>query len=286
MLLIYKKRVILSHFFCTEGSSFNKCCVIVKDYFQSKFFMKLSSIRIVLIATSHPGNIGSTARAMKTMGLNSLYLVTPKSFPDSKAGEMAAGADDILEQAVLTESLDEALVGCQLVLGTSARPRGLSLPGLTPNSCAELVSGHSDNSQIALVFGREHSGLTNEELLKCHYHIHIPSNPQYSSLNLAQAVQIIAYELRMKLLDPSAEVSMRTDEYASVDEIEQFYQHLREVFVEIQFLKEANPRLLMQRVRRLFNRVNLEKMEVSILRGMLSQVQKTLVRARKNAEND
>ena len=248
--------------------------------------MKLSSIRIVLIATSHPGNIGSTARAMKTMGLNSLYLVTPSSFPDNRAREMAAGADDILENAIVTDSLDEALAGCQLIFATSARPRGLSLPGLTPPSCAEFINEQSDTTQVALVFGRERSGLTNEELLKCHYHIHIPSNPEYSSLNLAQAVQIVVYELRMKLLSPKAEVTLRTDEYATADEIEQFYEHLREVFIDIQFLKESNPRRLMQRVRRLFNRVNLEKMEVSILRGMLSQVQKSLEWARKKEGSD
>ncbi|MCL9683673.1 tRNA (cytosine(32)/uridine(32)-2'-O)-methyltransferase TrmJ [Legionella maioricensis] len=248
--------------------------------------MKLSSIRIVLVSTSHPGNIGSTARAMKTMGLNSLYLVTPKSFPDYKAKEMAAGSDDILEQAVVTGTLEEALAGCQLVLATSARPRGLSLPGLLPSSSAELVSQQSDHTQVAIVFGREHAGLTNEELLKCHYHIHIPSNPDYSSLNLAQAVQIVAYELRMKLLSPKAEVTMRSDEYATADEIEQFYEHLKEVFIEIKFLKTAHPRRLMQRVRRLFNRTNLEKMEVSILRGMLSQVQKSLEWASKKGRSD
>ncbi|AWN74123.1 tRNA (cytosine(32)/uridine(32)-2'-O)-methyltransferase TrmJ [Legionella anisa] len=248
--------------------------------------MKLSSIRIILVATSHPGNIGSTARAMKTMGLNSLYLVKPKSFPDYKAKEMAAGADDLLERAVVTETLDEALVGCQLILGTSARPRGLSLPGLIPASCADLVSQQSENTQIAIVFGREHAGLTNEELLKCHYHIHIPSNPEYASLNLAQAVQIIAYELRMKLLTPQAEVALRQDEYATADEIEQFYEHLREVFVAIQFLKASNPRRLMQRVRRLFNRVNLEKTEVNLLRGMLSQVQKSLEWASKRGRSE
>lgn len=248
--------------------------------------MKLSSIRIVLVSTSHPGNIGSTARAMKTMGLGSLYLVNPKSFPDLKAREMAAGADDILESAVVMNSLDEALSGCQLILGTSARPRGLSLPGLLPVSCAELINQQSDNTQVAIVFGREHAGLTNEELLKCHYHINIPSNPDYSSLNLAQAVQIIAYELRMKLLSPHAEVALRHEEYATADEIEQFYRHLQEVFIEIQFLKPSNPRRLMQRVRRLFNRINLEKMEVSILRGMLSQVQKSLDWAKKRNRSD
>ncbi len=248
--------------------------------------MNLNSIRVVLVATSHPGNIGSTARAMKTMGLNSLYLVSPKSFPDYKAREMAAGADDLLETAVVTETLDEALVGCQLILATSARPRGLSLPGLIPSSSAELVSKQAESTQIAIVFGREHAGLTNEELLKCHYHIHIPSNPEYSSLNLSQAVQIVAYELRMKLLAPKAEVALRSDEYATADEIEQFYEHLKEVFIEIKFLREANPRRLMQRVRRLFNRVNLEKMEVSILRGMLSQVQKSLEWASKRGGSE
>ncbi|HRD69710.1 MAG TPA: tRNA (cytosine(32)/uridine(32)-2'-O)-methyltransferase TrmJ [Legionella sp.] len=248
--------------------------------------MNLSAIRIVLVATSHPGNIGSTARAMKTMGINSLYLVNPKSFPDYKAKEMAAGADDILEKAVVTETLEEALAGCQLILATSARPRGLSLPGLIPSSSAELVASQSDATQVALVFGREHAGLTNEELLKCHYHVHIPSDPDYSSLNLAQAVQILAYEMRMKLLKPDAQVAMRQDEYASADEIEQFYSHLREVFVEIQFLKSANPRRLMQRVRRMFNRINLEKMEVSILRGMLSQIQKSLEWASRKSRSD
>lgn len=248
--------------------------------------MMLSSVRIVLVATSHPGNIGSTARAMKTMGLHSLYLVRPKSFPDSKANEMAAGADDVLQNAVVVHSIEEALAGCQLILATSARPRDLSLPGLIPSSGADLISKKSDNTQVALVFGREHAGLTNEELLKCHYHINIPSNPEFSSLNLAQAVQIVAYEIRMKLLSPEAAVALKQDEEATADEIEQFYEHLKEVFVDIQFLKAANPRRLMQRVRRLFNRVRLEKMEVSILRGMLSQVQKSLEWAGKRNGSD
>ncbi|KTD09194.1 methyltransferase [Legionella gratiana] len=248
--------------------------------------MNLNSIRIILVATSHPGNIGSTARAMKTMGLNALYLVKPKSFPDLRAQEMAAGADDLLASAVVTESLDEALIGCQLILGSSARPRGLSLPGLTPASCADLVNQQTETTQIAIIFGREHAGLTNEELLKCHYHINIPSNPEYSSLNLAQAVQIIAYELRMKLLAPKAEVALRQDEYATAEDIEQFYEHLKEVFIEIRFLKASNPRRLMQRVRRLFNRVSLEKMEVNLLRGMLSQVQKSLKWASKRDSNE
>lgn len=248
--------------------------------------MKFSSIRIVLVATSHPGNIGSTARAMKNMGLHSLYLVKPKSFPDDAARAMAAGADDILEQAVVVESLEEALSGCHLLLATSARPRGLSLPGLTPSSSAQLIQEHADDTQVAIVFGREHAGLTNAELLLCHYHIHIPSNPDFSSLNLSQSVQIVAYELRMALLAPTAQVSSRASFYASAQEMEQFYDHLKEVLIEIQFLKLAHPRRLMQRVRRLFNRVNLEPMEVRLLRGMLSQVQKSLNWARNRVNED
>ncbi|KTD48797.1 RNA methyltransferase [Legionella rubrilucens] len=238
--------------------------------------MKLESVRIILIATSHPGNIGSAARAMKTMGLSRLYLVTPRSFPDLKAWEMAAGADDVLEHCVVTESLDDALRGCQLILATSARPRGIALPGLTPSEAAEMVCKKSDDTQVAILFGREHAGLTNDELLKSHYHIHIPSNPEYGSLNLAQAVQIIAYELRMKLLSPAAAVALRADKPATADEIEQFYAHLTEVMVAIDFLKPSNPRRLQQRIRRLFNRAKLEHMEVNILRGILTNVQNAL----------
>lgn len=240
--------------------------------------MNFSAIRIVLVATSHPGNIGSTARAMKTMGLSRLYLVSPKSFPDFKAREMAAGADDVLENCVVTDSLDEALQGSQLIIATSARPRGIALPGLTPPDCAALVAGKADNTEVAIVFGREHAGLTNEELLRCHYHVNIPSNPEYSSLNLSQAVQIIAYELRMKLLSsPVGEVSIRKeDRKATADEIEQFYTHLTQVMLDIDFLKPENPRRLQQRIRRLFNKAGLEYMEVSILRGILTNVQKAI----------
>jgi len=234
--------------------------------------MKFDSIRIVLVATSHPGNIGSTARAMKTMGFHRLYLVKPKSFPDPRAHEMSAGADDLFQHTIVTDTLAEALVGCQLVLATSARPRGISLPGLTPATSAALVAETPDNTEIALVFGREHAGLTNDELLHCNYHVNIPSNPDYSSLNLAQAVQIIVYELRMKLLSPAAEVEMQADRQATVEEVEQFYTHLREVLLAIGFLKPSNPKKLLQRVRRLFNRIKLEHLEVSILRGILTHM--------------
>ncbi|KTD65792.1 RNA methyltransferase [Legionella spiritensis] len=238
--------------------------------------MKFGSVRIVLVATSHPGNIGSAARAMKTMGLSRLYLVCPKSFPDFKAWEMAAGADDILDNCIVTDTLDEALSGCQLIVATSARPRGIALPGLLPRECADLVCRQPDNTEVAILFGREHAGLTNDELLRSHYHVNIPSNPEYASLNLAQAVQIISYELRMTLLSPTAEVELRQDEPATADEVEQFYRHLTEVMIAIDFLKPSNPRRLPQRIRRLFNRTGLEKMEVNILRGLLSHVQNAL----------
>lgn len=239
--------------------------------------MNFSAIRIVLVATSHPGNIGSTARAMKTMGFSNLYLVTPKSFPHQKALEMAAGADDVLKEAVVTDSLDEALKGCQLIFATSARPRGIALPGVTPFECAELIAEKADETEIAILFGREHAGLTNEELLRSHYHINIPSNPDYSSLNLSQAVQIIVYELRMKFLSPAADVERNQDRMATADEVEQFYEHLNTVMADVKFLKPTRPtRRLLQRIRRIFNRAKLEYMEVTILRGILTHIQKAL----------
>ena len=241
--------------------------------------MKFDSIRIILVATSHPGNIGSTARAMKTMGLHRLYLVSPKVFPDPRAHEMSAGAYDVLlEKVVVTDSLEDALKGCQLVLATSARPRDIALLGLTPAECATRVAETPDNTEIAIVFGREHAGLTNDELLQCHYHIHIPSNPEFSSLNLSQAVQIVAYELRMKLLSPVAEVETRQDSLATSDAVEQFYTHLREVLIDIDFLKPSNPKRLFQRLRRMFNRIQLESMEINILRGILTHVQSAITR--------
>ncbi len=244
--------------------------------------MNVQSIRIILVATSHPGNIGSTARAMKTMGFSRLYLVSPKLFPDWRAEELAAGAQDILDGAVVTDSLPKALSGCHLVLATSARPRDLALPGLTPALAAGLVSEAADSTEVAIVFGREHAGLTNDELLQCHYHIHIPSDPVYSSLNLAQAVQIVVYELRMKLLAPSAVVEMSQDTLATAEEVEQFYEHLQQVLVMIEFLKPSNPKKLLQRLRRLFNRTKLETVEINILRGILTQITYMIQKTDKN----
>ncbi len=238
--------------------------------------MNFSKIRIILVGTSHPGNIGSTARAMKTMGLSRLYLVSPLMFPDRRANEMAAGADDILESAVVTETLPEALLGCQMIFATSARARDIGLPGFTPNECAQKVSSLGDDTEVAIVFGREQSGLSNQELLHCHYHIHIPTNPEFSSLNLSQAVQILAYEIRMQALAPKAHASNKQDALATAEQVELFYQHLESVLISIDFLKLSNPKRLQQRLRRLFNRATLEAMEINILRGILTHIEYTI----------
>lgn len=236
--------------------------------------MKFDSIRVVLVETSHPGNIGSSARAMKTMGLSRLYLVSPHSFPDRRAHEMAAGADDLFESAVITKTLSEALKGCQLIFATSARARNIALQGLTPAECAERIVEHSDHSEIAIVFGREQSGLNNEELLQCQHHIHIPTDPAFSSLNLSQAVQIMAYEIRMRGLLPVAHTTHKQQEaFATAEQVDLFYEHLESVLIAIDFLKLANPRRLQQRLRRLFNRAKLELTEVNILRGILTHIQ-------------
>ena len=156
----------------------------------------LERVRVVLINTTHPGNIGATARAMKVMGLKQLHLVTPKIFPSADATARASGADDILEHAVVHESLDSALEGCGLVLGTSARLRSLSMPFLDANAAATQSIAESDKHEIAVLFGRERYGLTNEEMQCCNYLVNIPTNPEYGSLNISQAVQILAYELQ------------------------------------------------------------------------------------------
>lgn len=234
--------------------------------------MNFNAIRVVLVATSHPGNIGATARAMKTMGFTNLYLVSPKIFPDKNAFVMAAGACDLLNSAKVT-SFDEALKDCQLVFATSARERWISLPELTPCDAAKLISKQADSTQIAIVFGREHAGLTNDELLRSNYQIIIPANPDYSSLNLSQAVQIITYELRTKLLASSVQVA--NNNLATVEAVELFYKHLHQVMLEIGLVKLSRPtKALFQRLRRLFNRTQLERRELSILRGFLTKVQK------------
>lgn len=238
--------------------------------------MDFSRLRIVLVDTSHPGNIGASARAMKNMGLERLYLVNPQQFPHADATARASGADDVLARTEVCDSLDQALVGCGLVVGASARLRSLSIPQLDPRQCAAQVQQDMANTEVALVFGREHSGLTNDELGRCHNLVHIPCNPQYSSLNLAAAVQVLCYELRMASISagPAGEQPDSEQPPASAEEMARFYQHLQSTLEEIDFLDPQNPRIMMRRLRRLFNRARPEQVEMNILRGILSAVQK------------
>ena len=232
----------------------------------------LTNIRIVLVNTSHPGNIGAAARAMKTMGLSKLYLVEPQLFPHVKADEMASGALDVLGQAVIVKNLDEAIYDCELVVGTSARSRNIPWPMLSPRQFAEKAIQEKTN--VAVIFGREQSGLTNEELHRCHYHIQVPSNPDYSSLNIAAAVQVIAYELRVASLQNTSEELTWDVPFANMEQMQALYEHLERVLIKIDFLNPEVPRQLMPRLQRLFNRARLDVMEMNILRGILGAVEK------------
>lgn len=235
----------------------------------------LDNVRIVLSHTSHAGNIGGTARAMKTMGLSALYLVNPKSFPDNEADVRASNARDILEQACIVTSLEEALHESVLAVAMTARTRDLSHQTLDARQAARELLVHAAQSPVALVFGRESSGLTTTEISKCQLTVHIPANPAYSSLNLAAAVQIMAYELRMAFTETTPLPSRQSAyQLASFDEIELFYQHLEQAMIASEFLDPNQPKRLMQRIRRMFARTQLEKEEVNILRGILNALQK------------
>ncbi|MHB9099922.1 MAG: tRNA (cytosine(32)/uridine(32)-2'-O)-methyltransferase TrmJ [Sulfuricella sp.] len=239
----------------------------------------LNNIRIVLSHTSHPGNIGAAARAMKTMGLERLYLVNPKAFPDPVADARAAGASDVLENAQVCATLDEALAGTVLAVAVTARRRDLSHEMLSAHQAASKMIGLAAQGEVALLFGTEMSGLSNAELDKCQLLATIPANPEFTSLNLASAVQILAYELRMALLDSASFGATETpaakaQEAASFDDVERFYQHLERTMIDTGFLDPACPGRLMQRLRRLFARARPEKEEVSILRGILTSVEK------------
>ncbi len=245
-------------------------------------------IRIVLVNTSHPGNIGGAARALKNMGLSRLYLVEPKEYPADKAVWRAAGALDVLDSAVVVESLDDAIGDCGLVVGTSARERRIPWPLVTPRECGERAWAEARHHDIAIIFGREDRGLTNEELHKCNYHVHIPANDAYSSLNLAAAVQVVCYEIRMAYLTAKAGKLPHFDDWdvppANQQAQERYYQHLQETLEELGFLEKGNPRQTMTRLRRLYNRVRLDEMELSILRGMLTSTQNYIYHSRKKLE--
>ena len=247
--------------------------------------MDLDNIRIVLVNTSHPGNIGGVARAMKNMGLSRLYLVEPRQFPHEEADWRAASAGDVLQSAVVTPTLEEAIGDCQFVVGTSARERRIPWPLLDPRQCAQRMASASGQQQVAVLFGREDRGLTNEELKLCNLHLHVPTAEAYSSLNLAMAVQIVCYELRMLQAQPAlprSEDDQWDTPFTSVENMERFYVHLEQTLTDIEFLDPAAPRQLMSRLRRLYSRVRLDEMELNILRGILTETQKWVARAGKS----
>lgn len=233
-----------------------------------------SNIRIVLCQTSHPGNIGSTARAMKTMGLHHLYLVNPRYFPDAQATALSVNASDILEKAVVTATLEEAIADCHFVIGVSGKERSLSQEVMNAREAAIKIKSIASVQQVALVFGTEMSGLTSAEADRCQILATIPANPVYTSLNLAQAVQIMCYELRMAITDGSIHYQEKTAELASQEDLERYYAHLQEVLTEIGYINPRAPKKLFERLRRLYARACLEKEEVNLLRGILTLTQK------------
>lgn len=233
----------------------------------------LGRIRIVLSHTTHPGNIGAAARAMKTMGLSRLFLIEPERFPHADAEAFATGAIDILERAVVCTSLDEALAGTVLAVASSARHRDLS-PEIVDcrEACQRLIVEAASGGDVALVFGTERAGLTTAEVSRCNLIAIIPTSWDYSSLNLAQAVQVFAYELRMSAAGREV-YSQHAAELATHEEVEGFYRQLEDAFYATGFLDPTQPKRLMQRMRRLYARARVEKKELNILRGFLSAIQ-------------
>ncbi|MGR3808509.1 tRNA (cytosine(32)/uridine(32)-2'-O)-methyltransferase TrmJ [Pasteurella testudinis] len=240
----------------------------------------LKNIRIVLVETSHSGNIGSAARAMKTMGLSSLCLVAPKVLPDEQALALAAGADDVVQSAVVVPDFAHAIADCSLVIGTSARSRHLMIPQLDPRGCGERAVQYAEHHEkVAIVFGRERVGLTNDELLKCGFHLNIPANPDYSSLNLAMAVQLVSYEVRMAMLarqnagaiTPPTALSTPSSEKPAQQELEYFFTQTEQLYRELDFIQNNG---VMPKLRSLYARAELRKNELNILQGMLSAVRK------------
>ncbi|WP_375752783.1 tRNA (cytosine(32)/uridine(32)-2'-O)-methyltransferase TrmJ [Vibrio sp. HN007] len=237
----------------------------------------LENVKIVLVGTSHSGNIGSAARAMKVMGLSNLVLVDPQCEVDEQTLALAAGAGDIAQNATIVNTLEEAIADCGLVVGSSARSRTLEWPMLEPRECGEKFAVEGESHPVALIFGRERTGLTNDELQKCHFHVCIPANPEYSSLNLAMAVQTLSYEVRVAFLERQNAAHPTTEiEYPRHKELEMFYQHLEKVIVDTQFISEDKPNQVMNKLRRLFSRARPEIQEINTLRGILTSVEKSL----------
>lgn len=235
--------------------------------------MSYENIRVVLIGTTHPGNIGGVARAMKNMHLSDLVLVAPQTkFPCGKARARASGAFDVLDNTRVVDDLESAIEDCTMVAGASARLRAIPWPVMDARDCAEKMVTASTEAKVALVFGRERSGLTNEELERCNHLVHIPANEAYSSLNIAAAVQVLSYEVHMAMRNKENLKLEVANDYpmSTAQEMEALYTHFEQALQTIGFLDPDNPRQLMRRLRKLFNRAQLDKMEMNILRGILA----------------
>jgi tRNA (cytidine32/uridine32-2'-O)-methyltransferase len=230
-------------------------------------------IRIVLVDTSHPGNIGATARAMKTMGLTELVLVRPRYFPSDEATARAAGADDVLEAARVCATLGEAVADCGWVVGASSRLRTVALPIVDPREAATAIWQRLPANRVAVVLGPEQSGLTNDDLASCQQLVHIPANPEFSSLNLAMAAQVICYELRMAAPNrPAVETPVSDNRLATAEELERLHEHLERLLTDSGFLHPAHQRQVKLKLRRIFHKATLEDNELAILRGALTSL--------------
>ncbi len=235
----------------------------------------LDAIRIVMLRTWHPGNIGSALRAMKTMGLSQLVLVEPNQWPHADADTMAAGAADMLDRVKVVSSLDEAIAGCNLVVGTSARSRSFPWPMLSARSCGEKMVEEARTGEVALIFGQETSGMTNEELQQCHFHVSIDANPDYPVLNVASAVQILCHEIRQAYLQQQSSSPVIEESvvpYPDSRQMERFYEQLELALRDINFIIRQHPGKIMTKLRRFFNRARPEQEEMNILRGILSRI--------------
>lgn len=235
----------------------------------------LSNVRIVLVNTTHPGNIGAAARAMKTMGLRELTLVAPLAFPHPEADARATSALDVVQQAKVVPTLEDAIADCGLVIATSAQSRHMPWPQLSPREVGEAVKQHREAAPVAIVFGRERDGLTNEELQLARYHVQIPTDPECRCLNLAQAVQVLCYEVmqaHFQAQQPDVPKAI-----ASAKDHERLYTHLEKTLIDIDFLDPSQPKKLMPRLQRLFAKAQIEPEEMHIIRGILTAVNKTTV---------
>ena len=235
----------------------------------------LKNIRIVLVRTYHAGNIGSAIRAMKTMGLTELVLVNPRDYPSEEANKMASSAEDLLEHTKVVDSLYEAVKDCELVIACTARPRTFDLPVIDPEQSATQLMKIAAKKPVALVFGPERMGLHNDDIQLAHYRVTIPANPDYSSLNLASAVQILCYELRKQMDNPTEPEIPRT--FPSIEQKENFYETLEEVLNDVDFVNKQHPGQLMLKLRRFFSRAEMDESELNILRGSLAALQRKIV---------